>query len=408
MRFSRELIRLGSWLPWKGRIRSRLGSGMLVAGVLLLASAAATQSLLQSQREASQTAAIPAAEFSRIIQDFSEEGGYFFSDNFTSNESAYIYVLDKLRQQAGTGGAYIGVGPEQNFTYIAKIRPQIAFIVDIRRQAVIQHLMYKAVFHLAEDRAQFLSLLFSKPLAGDEAPRRGTPLEEVLEYFAKTASSQEAHAANLARIQKTIQQSFRFPLSASDRRDLEHVYEAFYRGNLRIAFRFAGDSFGGFWGYRFPTLLDLILATDGEGKLGNFLVREEDYDFVRRLHRQNRIIPVVGDFAGTQALADVASYLRRNGYTLSAFYTSNVEQFLFDGGAFRAFVANVRRMPLSHRSTFIRAVRAGGRLHPAYIPGHRMTPLLQSIPVFLKDYDQGLYPTYWNMVTTHYIAGSKP
>ena len=49
------------------------------------------------------------------------------------------------------------MGPEQNFTYIAKIRPRIAFIVDIRRQAIIQHLMYKAVFHLSPDRVQFLS-----------------------------------------------------------------------------------------------------------------------------------------------------------------------------------------------------------------------------------------------------------
>src|SRR5262249_24084475 len=76
---------------------------------------------------------LSAAEFSRLIHELSEEGGYSRSDNFTSNETAYLTVVDKLRQLGATGGAYIGVGPEQNFTYIAKIRPQIAFIVDIRR-----------------------------------------------------------------------------------------------------------------------------------------------------------------------------------------------------------------------------------------------------------------------------------
>ncbi|HEU4389826.1 MAG TPA: hypothetical protein VFV34_18625, partial [Blastocatellia bacterium] len=92
---------------------------------------------------------IPAAEFARLVRDLSEEGGYFRSDNFTSNETAYLHVIDKLRQMGATGGAYVGVGPEQNFTYIAKIKPRIAFIVDIRRQAIIQHLMFKAIFELA-------------------------------------------------------------------------------------------------------------------------------------------------------------------------------------------------------------------------------------------------------------------
>jgi hypothetical protein len=68
-----------------------------------------------------------------------------------------------LRERGTRGGVYMGVGPEQNLTYIAAIRPQMAFIVDIRRQAVMQHLMFKAVFEMAADRADFISLLFSKP-----------------------------------------------------------------------------------------------------------------------------------------------------------------------------------------------------------------------------------------------------
>src|SRR5215472_615819 len=100
---------------------------------------------------------LSAADFSRAIRDISEDGGYFHSDNFTSNETSYLHIVDRLRQLAGSGGAYIGVGPEQNFTYIAKVRPQIAFIVDIRRQAIIQHLMYKAIFELSPTRTEFLS-----------------------------------------------------------------------------------------------------------------------------------------------------------------------------------------------------------------------------------------------------------
>src|SRR5262245_62662310 len=69
---------------------------------------------------------LSAAEFSRLIREFSEDDGYFRSDNFTSNETSYLHVIDKLRELEVSGGAYVGVGPEQNFTYIAKIRPRIA------------------------------------------------------------------------------------------------------------------------------------------------------------------------------------------------------------------------------------------------------------------------------------------
>src|SRR5688500_17028905 len=69
---------------------------------------------------------LPAAEFSRLIRELSDEAGYFRSDNFTSNETAYLTVVDTLKRLGASGGAYLGVGPEQNFTYIAKIRPRIA------------------------------------------------------------------------------------------------------------------------------------------------------------------------------------------------------------------------------------------------------------------------------------------
>jgi hypothetical protein len=133
----------------------------------------------------------------------------------------------------------------------------------------------------------------------------------------------------------------------------------------------------------------------------------DDYDFVRGLHRKNLIIPVVGDFGGTKALAGVGDYLRRNGFTVTAFYTSNVEQYLFNGDSFAAFAGNVKKLPINDRSLFIRAV-AGRMPHPARLPGHRLTTLLQQMTVFVKDFDEGRYQTYLDLVTTHYISAEKP
>src|SRR5262244_1397590 len=159
---------------------------LLIAIIFALLTRASTTAYGQSAPRSPQPPeALPAAEFARLIRELSEEGGFFPSDNFTSNESSYLTVVDKLRQFGATGGAYIGVGPEQNFTYIAKIRPRIAFIVDIRRQAMIQHLMYKAIFHLSPNRAQFLSRLLSKPMPKEGAPAPDVAPADLMTFIGK-------------------------------------------------------------------------------------------------------------------------------------------------------------------------------------------------------------------------------
>jgi hypothetical protein len=374
--------------------------GILSALLLIIAPLASAGQIIL--RYHSRPDSLPAAEFARLINGLSEEGGYFRSDNFTSNETSYLHVVDKLRELGASGGAYIGVGPEQNFTYIAKVRPRIAFIVDIRRQAMIQHLMFKAIFKLAADRAQYLSLLLSKPLPKNNAPGPGSSVSEILNYFSQAPSDQRAYVANLAAIRKTINEDFKVQLSDSDQTSLDYVYRNFRNDGLDIAYRMEGMRGG--W---FPTLKELIEQPDQHGKLGNFLATEEDYDFVRDLHRRNLIIPVVGDFAGKKALPAVGDYLRKNGYTLVAFYTSNVEQYLFQGGAFNDFAENVRKLPIDDKSLFIRAVPNTRFTHPAQLPGHRTTTLLQQVTVFLRDFDEGRYQSYADLVMTHYIAAEN-
>ncbi|MFN7944373.1 MAG: hypothetical protein U0Z53_03400 [Blastocatellia bacterium] len=345
---------------------------------------------------------LSATEFARLISEFSEPGGDFLSDNLISNETAYLYITDKLKQMNATGGAYIGVGPEQNFTYIAKVRPRIAFIVDIRRLAVTQHLMYKAIFQLAPDRAQFLSRLLSRPLAKDKSPGANATISELIDYFSRTPADEKFYAANLAEIRKLIGQEYQVRLTESDLSDLEYILKSFRQDGLEISFRLNG---GWQQGY-FPTLKEIIAAQDQNGKTGNFLASADDYDFVRGLHLKNLIIPINGDFGGKKALASIGAYLRQQGLTVTAFYTSNVEQYLFDGSSFAAFANNVRKLPVNDQSLFIRSV-LDRYMHPAHVPGHLFTMLLQQIPVFLRDFDEGRYEYYHQLVTTHYIGIGK-
>lgn len=377
-----------------------LGSSILTFA--LIASAASARQLVW-RFPALPSEGLSPAEFSGLVRDVSEDGGYFRSDNFTSNETSYLHVVDKLRELGATGGAYIGVGPEQNFTYIAKVRPRIAFIIDIRRQAIIQHLMFKAIFRLAPTRMQYLSLLLSKPLPKEQAPSPDTPVDQMLSFFGKAQADDRAYASNLAAIRKAIKEDFQVTLTDADQTSLDYVYKNFRDDGLDIAYRMEGARGG--W---FPSLKELILQPDQHGKLGNFLAAKEDYEFVRDLHRKNLIIPVVGDFAGKKALATIGAYLRTHGFTVTAFYTSNVEQYLFQNAVFTGFAENVRKLPINEKSLFIRAVPNTRFTHPAQLSGHRTTTLLQQLSVFLKDFDEGRYQTYTDLVMTHYIAAENP
>src|SRR4030095_10775235 len=200
-------------------------------------------------------------------------------------------------------------------------------------------------------RAQYLSLLLSKPVPKEKSLGPDASTNDILQVFSQAPSDERAYASNLAAIRKAIKEDFQVQLSEADQTSLSYVYKNFHDDGLEIAYRMEGTRGG--W---FPTLKELIVQPDQHGKLGNFLASKEDYEFVRDLHRRNLIIPVVGDFAGKKALAAIGDYLRKNSITVSAFYTSNGEQYLFQNGVFGGFAENVRSIQITDKSFFIRRV----------------------------------------------------
>jgi hypothetical protein len=90
-----------------------------------------------------------------------------------------------------------------------------------------------------------------------------------------------------------------------------------------------------------------------------FLATEEQFAFLKDLHARNMIVPVVGDFAGPKTIRAVGRYLKESGTPVSAFYLSNVEQYLGRDGRWDPFCANVATLPLDGSSTFIRSIRDG-------------------------------------------------
>ena len=117
-------------------------------------------------------ASLSDREFWDLFTRASEPGGSFLSENFVSNELTFLNPIRPLQRVVRAGDAYLGVGPEQNFTYIANLDPGVAIIFDIRRQNAMAQLMYKALFELSPTRAEFVGRLFSRAPAPSPA---GTP-----------------------------------------------------------------------------------------------------------------------------------------------------------------------------------------------------------------------------------------
>ena len=312
-------------------------------------------------------------EFWRVMGDLSEPNGFFHSDNLLSNELRLQHAIPDLVRAVAPATAYVGVGPEQNFTYISAIKPRIAFIVDVRRGNLHLHLMYKALFELSPTRAEFVSRLFSKPKP--PGLNGGSSVHEIFSAFAQVETSEELYKQNLAAIRETLVNRRGLPLATEDLRGIESVYHAFYWYGPVIQYR----STQGFGGWNMPTYADLMTATDGEGQPRAYLASEERYAFLRSLQSKNLLIPVVGNFAGPRAIRAVGRYLKDRGATVSAFYVSNVEQYLGRDGTWPSFCANIATLPVDDSSTLIRAVRTG-----PYAGGGGLSPQLINITAEVK------------------------
>ncbi|OFV92448.1 MAG: hypothetical protein A3G76_05420 [Acidobacteria bacterium RIFCSPLOWO2_12_FULL_65_11] len=332
--------------------------------------------------------------FWQLIVDASEPGGSFRSDNFISNESTFQEVIPRLRQR-GPGGVYLGVGPDQNFTYITALRPKIAFIVDIRRQNMLQHLMYKALIEASEDRADFLSRLFSRPRPAG-LDRSSTP-QALFEAFAAVPADQALFDKNLQEIGTRLVKRHGFALAPEDLNAIEYVYRAFFASGPDLRYSFP-RLIPGRW---FPTYAELMMQKDLTGQNHSYVATEENYRTLREFQQNNLLVPIVGDFAGEKALRAVGRYVRDHGATVTFFYTSNVEQYLFQGDAWLSFFSNVSTLPARPESTFIRSYFDRGFVYPPGIvtPDLHSVQLLDPITDAVGAFRAGDIRTYLDIVS---------
>lgn len=331
---------------------------------------------------------LQTSTFATRIAELSEPGGYFDTDNLISNERSYLQVMPELRRSGPGGDAYIGVGPDQNFSYIAALRPSIAFIVDIRRDNLLLQLLFKAFFEMSETRADYLCALFDCPPPGPAGEWKAASIETLVEYVAAHAPAAATARISERQIEAVIR-GFGVPLSEQDFNTIHRFRRTFIDEGLALRFHSTGRAPQGYY----PTYRQLLLETDPEGRRGNFLASEESYTVVRDLQIRNMVIPVVGDLSGPRAMGAIARVMAARGETLAALYVSNVENYLFQRDAFERFVENVGRLPRSGKSVIIRSVFGGFARS-----GYGSASQLQGANDLVDGYAAGRFRSYGELV----------
>ncbi len=341
----------------------------------------------------------------RMITQFSERGGYFRSENFVSNEMGVQYVIPRLLQAVPPGGVYLGVGPEQNFTYLAALRPRIAFIVDIRRQNLLQHLWYKAVFELSPTRAAFLSRLFARALPTNAVPTLSA--DSLIVALGRAPADPILFRRTFAEVHDLLVKTHGFTIDSTDLSTLRYVDSVFFSSGPSLNYSSGSSGFGGGggrggFGRSMPTFADIAGATDETGLNRGFLGSEASYTVVRDMQRRNLVVPIVGNFSGPKALRTVGAWLRERGAKVNVFYTSNVEQYLFmQGDDWNRFYANVETLPLDTTSAFIRSVTNrgfGGGGYAGRNGNNMMAQVTSPIMSLVLDAKTGLVRSYGDVI----------
>ena len=147
-----------------------------------------------------------------------------------------------------------------------------------------------------------------------------------------------------------------------------------------------------------------MIDTDENGQQRSYLGTEENFLTLQQFEKNNLIVPLVGNFAGPSALRAVGQYLREHSTNVSAFYTSNVEQYLFmNNEEWKSFYTNVSTLPLDSKSVFIRPLINTGNGYtasPQFRASFHWDTLLFPISDLVAAFNGGTIESYYDVIQT--------
>lgn len=220
-----------------------------------------------------------------------------------SNETRHDLFFDWI---AGKGGAYVGVGSDQNFTMMAVQRAEYAFLMDIDYRVVDLQRMHEILI-LAHD----------------------TP----------AALADAWHEKNAATSRATIEAALG---------DLDEKA----RGRILRGFATARETV-----YRH---LQRVIARQRDGKATTWLSDPDNYAHVRAMYQTGRVRYMTGNLAGNRSLLTVAAACKALGENVQVLYMSNAEEYF---KYIPDFIASIQALPTDPTSVVLRTIYSKKWVH---------------------------------------------
>ncbi|MBT5875350.1 MAG: hypothetical protein HOH43_18160 [Candidatus Latescibacteria bacterium] len=316
-----------------------------------------------------------------------------------SNEIDYARIGHFINNMPSNRGVYIGVGPDQNFSYIAGVQPVISFIVDYRRENLLLHHLFRVLFLLSGSREEYLTMLFSRPFNGEDSSDDRT-LGQLIEYIERTAADPKRMERNLSLILPRVIDTTK-GLSSDDILIIREMYRDFSQYDLNLRCRLPTVTSGGL---PYPTFKDFLLSGDDPAVFGNFLANGSSFEFIKQQQSQNLIVPITGDFSGRKTLSAIKSFCQERELGVACIYISSVEYRLFNEGLFHRYVSNISDLPLNENSLLIRAhYNKPEACHPEQIDGELFTTIVQKTDSFIEHHRSNAYKTYFDVGSVDYL-----
>jgi len=307
--------------------------------------------------------------FNTIIDELSEPESGPPADNFVSNEDSYPRVAGDLERRAPRGGVYLGVGPDQNFTFLAHCAPRLGIIVDFRRRNRLLHLLHKALISLSNDRASYLARLTArKPdrLSAEPGP------DELEAAFTRASFDRERLTVAIAEVKSLLT-------------PLKVVREQEWASLASIQAKLAGPGLEArFLALKmYPTLGHMLRTRDREGRRAHWLAHESTYQSIRTLQKGDLILPIVADFSVPAGLKKLQTWLTHSNLLVSVFYISDVEFFLMRNGRFRTYIDSLSMLPWHEEAVLIRTSTREIQ-HTERVAGDSSTTIVRRVASFLQ------------------------
>ena len=199
----------------------------------------------------------------------------------------------------GIGGAFVGVGTDQNYLLAAWAQSSVLILMDFDREIPTLHEIYAYFFSISDTPDVFLKR-WARTYASDSAEKLNTHFTTIAEAIAR----QEAARKNL-----------------SEDRSVKYIkrrVRRYVRHRVKIYKRIRGL----IW-----RRLSKTKSKYQKLKIDTFLSKQEQFDHIRDLWASGRVIAVRGDLTANQAMITIAQSIRKIGESLNILYLSNAEQY---------------------------------------------------------------------------------